>query len=422
RIIHGGVAIGDLDMPPALQRRERHEQIGRAVAFIFIIITFGLPWLGRDRHTRLGDELLRGLVHANHRTVRIVWPVIDLQHVFHGGYERGAGVRRNDELLPQVRFEKVFFSVRPIVLSLALATMFSSTTLSSSRLNVHRARPFGGSEQARAINLASEAPSKMRVLAEAGECLRVSTASNPSSTSCWRVRAIVARLVFKALAIWLSLQASPASPASAFNRMRAFVNLWAGCLPLRIRLSSRSRSSALSFTTYFFTAISLAATNRLRQYVTEPSIRTFYSLSTTGGTSGYGVFTIDDSDSPLQLVYQLHDLYIQGWRNRSMQLFLHKNSGYGINAHKKFSYSNDYGDLGYSQNTDTINLDLGGVNGALAAAYNAKTTDPDNNYKRVFVNLAIAFAEAVRFSDVMYNVIKGLPITDVSWTDHKDKS
>src|SRR5271166_6709311 len=157
RIIHGGVTIGDLDMPPALQRRERHEQIGRAVAFIFIfififiIIAFGLPWLGRDRHTRLGDELLRGLVHADHRTVRIVWPVIDLQHVFHGGYERGAGVRRNDELLPRVRFEKVFFSVRPIVLSLALATMFSSTTLSSSRLNVHRARPFGGSEQARAI-------------------------------------------------------------------------------------------------------------------------------------------------------------------------------------------------------------------------------------------------------------------------------
>src|SRR5208282_3906411 len=85
-----------------------------------------------------------------------------------------------------------------------------------------------------------------------GECLRVSTASNPSSTSCWRVRAMVARLASKAFAIRLSLQASPASPASAFNRMRAFVNLWAGCLPLRIRLSSRSRSAALSFTTYFF--------------------------------------------------------------------------------------------------------------------------------------------------------------------------
>jgi hypothetical protein len=63
--------------------------------------------------------------------------------------------------------------------------MFSSTTLSSSRRNVHRARPLGGSEHASAASLASAAPSKMRVLAEAGECFGVSTASNPSSTSCW---------------------------------------------------------------------------------------------------------------------------------------------------------------------------------------------------------------------------------------------
>ena len=46
-------------------------------------------------------------------------------------------------------------------------------------------------------------------------------------------------------------------------RMRAFVSFCAECLPLRIKVSSRSRSSAVSFTTYFFTAISLAATNRL---------------------------------------------------------------------------------------------------------------------------------------------------------------
>src|SRR5208282_5983158 len=55
------------------------------------------------------------LVHADHRTIRIMRPVIDLQHIFHGSHEGGAGVRRNDELLLQVRFEKVFFSVRPIV-------------------------------------------------------------------------------------------------------------------------------------------------------------------------------------------------------------------------------------------------------------------------------------------------------------------
>jgi hypothetical protein len=36
-VIHGGVAIRDFDMPPAFERREHHEEIGRAVALVFII-------------------------------------------------------------------------------------------------------------------------------------------------------------------------------------------------------------------------------------------------------------------------------------------------------------------------------------------------------------------------------------------------
>jgi hypothetical protein len=63
-------------------------------------------------------------------------------------------------------------------------------------------RPFGRGEQASAINLASAAPSKKRFLAELGECLRVRAASRPSSTSCWRVRAMVSMLVSSASAIW----------------------------------------------------------------------------------------------------------------------------------------------------------------------------------------------------------------------------
>src|SRR5271157_1553153 len=39
-----------------------------------------------------------------------------------------------------------------MVLSLARSTIFSSTTCSSSRRNVHRARPAGGVEQAKAIS------------------------------------------------------------------------------------------------------------------------------------------------------------------------------------------------------------------------------------------------------------------------------
>ena len=55
--------------------------------------------------------------------------MINLQHIFHVGDERRVGIRRNDPLFLQMRLEIVFFSVRPIVLSLARSTMFSSTTV-----------------------------------------------------------------------------------------------------------------------------------------------------------------------------------------------------------------------------------------------------------------------------------------------------
>src|SRR6266404_332417 len=66
-------------------------------------------------------------------------------------------------------------------------------------------------------------------------------------------------LVSKALMIRLSLQPSPASDASAFNNIRALSTRCAGLFPFRISASSRSRSSPLSRTTYFFTEISFAA-------------------------------------------------------------------------------------------------------------------------------------------------------------------
>ena len=98
-IIGGGVAICHLDMAATLQRREHHEQVGRPVALVLIIIAFGVPWLGWDWHPRLSDELLLGLVQADHGAIRIMRPVINLQHVFHARYECGVGIRRDDPLL-----------------------------------------------------------------------------------------------------------------------------------------------------------------------------------------------------------------------------------------------------------------------------------------------------------------------------------
>ena len=80
-IIDGGVAVGDLDMPPAFQRREHHEQIGDAIAFVFVIVARWLSRFGGDRRARLDDQLLRGFVEAHERALRIVRPLIDFQDV-----------------------------------------------------------------------------------------------------------------------------------------------------------------------------------------------------------------------------------------------------------------------------------------------------------------------------------------------------
>src|SRR6478672_7557961 len=241
-IIDGGVAVGDLDMPPAFQRREHHEQIGDAIAFVFVIVTRWLSRFGGDRRARLDDQLLGGFVKAHERALRIV-------------------------------------------LSLARSTMCSSTTFSSSRRRLQRAKPSGAGERVSAINFASATPSKIRGRAELGLYVRLNTASNPSSTSWRLVRSIVAMLVSSAAAIRLSLQPSPSSDTSPFSRMRAFVSSWAERLPLRINSSSWACSAALNRTTYFLTAISFRTTNHLHRCLAATEIQKLPSFSMTGATS-----------------------------------------------------------------------------------------------------------------------------------------
>src|ERR1017187_8680486 len=87
------MAIGDLDMAPAFERRKHHEEVGGAVALVLVIATGRASRLHRDRNPRLGEELLGGLVQAHQRVIGIVWPRVDGQHVLHGGYERAVGLR-----------------------------------------------------------------------------------------------------------------------------------------------------------------------------------------------------------------------------------------------------------------------------------------------------------------------------------------
>ena len=97
----------------------KHEQIGGAVALVFVIDTGRPPGLHRDRHARLSDKLLGSLIETHQHPVGIMRPCVDGEHVFHRSHEGAVGFRRDHPALPAMRFETVFLSVRPIVESLA---------------------------------------------------------------------------------------------------------------------------------------------------------------------------------------------------------------------------------------------------------------------------------------------------------------
>ena len=179
RVIGGGVAVGDLDAAPALERRENHEYIwprrfarirNRAGQLVRV-------WPESKRASRRSTAWR---IHPEERAIGIARLLVNFQHVFHGGDEAGVGVRRDRPLPIAVGLEDVFFRVLPIVLSLAFSTMFNSTTFSSSRRKLQRANPSGAGEQVRAINFASATPSKILGRAEFGLYLRVSAAAIPS--------------------------------------------------------------------------------------------------------------------------------------------------------------------------------------------------------------------------------------------------
>src|ERR1700756_985600 len=192
------MTVGDFHVTPAFQRREHHEQIGDAVAFIFVVVARWSSRLGADRLPRLHYQSLRLFIETNQGPLRIVGPLVDFKNVFHRRYEGRVGLGSDHPLLLAMRVEDVFLSVRPIVLSLAFSTMFNSTLFSSRRRRLHLAKPSGGGPHVKAISFASAAPSNIRGRADLGLYLRDRTASRPSSTSSLRVRSTVASPVSKA--------------------------------------------------------------------------------------------------------------------------------------------------------------------------------------------------------------------------------
>src|SRR5947207_585914 len=84
-IVFRRAALGDFDLAPGAMHVEEHEEIDRAIATILVIVTFEPPRLGRNRLTRLADELHRAFVEAHHRPLGIGRRGIQVEHVLHAG-------------------------------------------------------------------------------------------------------------------------------------------------------------------------------------------------------------------------------------------------------------------------------------------------------------------------------------------------
>ena len=84
------------------------EQIGGAIAFVFVIVAGGEPWRYRHGRTGFGNELLAGLVGTNQRPIGIMGAGVDRQNTFHRGHKSRVRSGRNDPVFSQMRFDIVF--------------------------------------------------------------------------------------------------------------------------------------------------------------------------------------------------------------------------------------------------------------------------------------------------------------------------
>jgi hypothetical protein len=140
----------------------------------------------------------------------------------------------------------------------------------------------------------------------------------------------------------------------------------------------------------------------------------------TTRSSGYATHRLTSTSTPLTLIYRLRDLYLEGFipGNGTGQPYLFKESEYAINTPNRLAFGNDYRALGLSRST-AFRINIEEVNGAVIKVFHVSSLKEANGLKEYYWKLAIAFAEAVRFDDVLQCILDDKPIDDLDWTKHK---
>ena len=96
RVVDGGAPRSDFDMAPAFQGCKDHEQIGGAIAFIFVIDAGRPSRHHRYRRAGFGGQLFGCFIQTDKPPGGVVGAGIDRQNIFHGGDEGSIRLRWND--------------------------------------------------------------------------------------------------------------------------------------------------------------------------------------------------------------------------------------------------------------------------------------------------------------------------------------
>src|SRR5215203_1928676 len=245
----GAAGLG-VDVAPAPQRFDPDEDRAGAAAAVLVVLDAVTARGGGDRVTGVVEELVGLLVHADHRSARVVATGVDGQHVLHPGDElcQAAG-RRDGPALPQMRTKFRFFNTRPIVEWSRSGSSSINATRSSSSRSDHRARPDGGVEQANAINRASTSPVIADGTGGVARRLRMIVASTSPSVSTNRsaTERTVVSLTPICRATNTRSAGDPSLPSKASNT-RARMIIRAGWAPADTTLVNRSRSAPVRAT------------------------------------------------------------------------------------------------------------------------------------------------------------------------------
>src|SRR5208337_3184469 len=226
------------------------ENLDNTIADVFSVHPFRSSRRASYRLMHFPNELLTGFVHTDLRIIVIIRQMIDSDDIFHIGYERGAPLRRDFPILPEVRLKFVFLSMRCTVICETLWARCSSTAFSARSRTVQRRRPSGDSEHAKAITRASKAPSKITSRDSCSGCLRSNAAANPSSTKRFLRCSMVRGVTPMASAVSATVHAGPKGPASHRSNARAKRNRFALVLPVFVSASSSRRSCSVKVTRY----------------------------------------------------------------------------------------------------------------------------------------------------------------------------